>query len=179
MQENGVERSRLSASQGAIMIQSRRVTLPALTTALSQLGSPAVGESRTTHVSIVCPHSRLLPYQFVSISPVQNLPGTRVGVPGSFCTSLNKRDWYERNLEWREERSIALVLRVLVCFQPGPIEHPCHHQFALYAGEKCFILLILRDHRVITTEKRPWRLRSSIQGPKVSPTEVEASHRST
>ena len=32
----------------------------------------------------------------------------------------------------------ALVFRVLVCFQPGPIEHPCHHQFALYAGEEVF-----------------------------------------
>jgi hypothetical protein len=28
------------------------------------------------------------------------------GVPGSFCTSINARNWYERSHEWRRGRSI-------------------------------------------------------------------------
>ena len=27
------------------------------------------------------------------------------GVPGGFCTSFNETNWYERSLEWHEERS--------------------------------------------------------------------------
>jgi hypothetical protein len=27
------------------------------------------------------------------------------GVPGDFCTSVNETNWYERSLEWHEERS--------------------------------------------------------------------------
>jgi hypothetical protein len=29
-----------------------------------------------------------------------------IGVPGEFCTSWDETDWYERSLEWHEERSI-------------------------------------------------------------------------
>ena len=27
------------------------------------------------------------------------------GVPGDFCTSVKETNWYERSLEWHEERS--------------------------------------------------------------------------
>jgi hypothetical protein len=30
------------------------------------------------------------------------------GMPGSFCTSVDETNWYERSLEWHEERSIRL-----------------------------------------------------------------------
>jgi len=32
-------------------------------------------------------------------------PGGTSGVPGDFCTSVNETNWYERSLEWHEERS--------------------------------------------------------------------------
>jgi hypothetical protein len=35
--------------------------------------------------------------QYGTVSPI--------GVPGEFCTSGNETNWYERSLEWREERS--------------------------------------------------------------------------
>jgi CheY-like chemotaxis protein len=33
--------------------------------------------------------------------------GHDFGLPGFFCTRLNETNWYERSLEWHEERSIV------------------------------------------------------------------------